>query len=805
MPLDGPPAQSYVQGICPARDGNLWVASEHLLRKWNGSGWVDNGIAAPWVNSPLTAFKEMPNGALAIGTQDQGLYLLMPQGEWMHFSRGNELLNDWIRSLCIDTEGNLWVATGGGGLALLRAGTIVAMNPPDQWQGRAVLSVCASRSGAVWIGTEGAGLYRIENGQWSHFGQAQGLANLFVWSVAEDTRGNLWAGTWGAGLFLRHDDVFKRAPGIQNITLPMPALLPQADGLLIGTEAGLLRYCGTNAVWIGQQPASVRADIRAIVEDKDGAIWFGALGGGLACLKNGQVQHYGKADGLSSDFVQCLHLDSSGALWIGTFGGGLDRLKNGAFAAITARQGLPNNIIGAIVDDDLGHYWMSSHAGIVRVAKANLDLCADGKTNFVHCDTFVRGDGLPTLECSTSFQPSACKTADGRIWFPTGKGLVAADPRDIHINNRPPPVAVEEVRVDGQAVAGGSTVANPLRIEPGQHRIEVDYTALSFVAPEKVQFRYRLEGLKTGWVEAGTKRSADFTYLPPGHYVFHVVACNNDGVWNKTGAAFAFELLPHFWQTTWFLVLSAAAIMAAAGMGVHLDARRRLHRKLELVERQRAVEQERARIARDIHDDLGASLTRISLLSDAVPTEQVSPPQAGEALGRIFTTSRQLVQTLDEIVWAVNPRFDTLDSLASYLGNYAQELLEAAGIRCRLDMPVSLPALPLTAEVRHILFLAFKEALNNVIKHAAASEVRITLALESGGLVLCVQDNGAGFASSPAMAAPLSKTARLTGGYGLGNMRQRLAEIGGRCEIHSLPEGGAKIQFFVPFQADSRG
>jgi signal transduction histidine kinase/ligand-binding sensor domain-containing protein len=800
--LDGPPEDSYVQGICPSRDGKLWVVSQNRLRKWNGSAWVDDGLPVPLKGSPLTAFIETQTGLLALGTQDKGLYLISAQGEMLSFSRANGLLNDWIRSLCADREGNLWVATGGGGVAILRAGCAATVNPPDQWQGRAVLSISSASDGGVWIGTEGAGLYHFKDGQWSQFGTNAGLVNLFIWSVVEDANGRLWAGTWGAGLFGKKDDLFVPAPGLEQITVPMTALLCiPGGGLWIGTEAGLLRYDGSRGAWFGQKPESARTDVRAIVQDSQGTVWFGMLGGGLACLSRGAVQHFGKADGLSSDFVQCLHLDAEGALWIGTFGGGLDRWKNGHFSAITARQGLPNNIIGCMMDDGRGSYWMSSHDGIIRVAKQELDLCADGKTNLVHCSSFGKSDGLPTLECSTGFQPAGCSTSDGRLWFPTGKGLVAVNPKEIHVNRLPPPVVIEEVRVDGRAFSTCANTEDPLRIAPGQHRIEIDYTALSFVAPEKVRFRYQLDGLETNWVEAGSRRGADFTYLPPGHYNFHVIACNNDGLWNTEGADFSFKLLPHFWQTSWFLVLSAGAIMAAAGASVHLDGRRRLRRRLELLERQRVVERERSRIARDIHDDLGASLTRISLLSDAVATDQVSPPQAGEALGRIFATSRQLVQALDEIVWAVNPRFDTLDSLANYLGNYAQDLLETASIRCRLDMPVQLPVRPLTTEVRHNLFLAFKEALNNVLKHAAATEVRVSLALAAEVLVLSVEDNGQGFTSPAVTLNPPTTATRASDGSGLTNMRQRLAEIGGQCEIQSLPGGGSKVRFTVPFNA----
>jgi signal transduction histidine kinase/ligand-binding sensor domain-containing protein len=692
------------------------------------------------------------------------------------------------------------VATGGGGLAILRPSCVAVVNPPDQWQGRAVLSVNASHDGGVWAGTEGAGLYHFMSGKWSHFGDTNsGLRNLFVWSVAEDECGNLWAGTWGGGLFVLKNGRFDFAPGLAQITVPMPAILSvPGDGLWIGTEAGLLHYNGTNGIWAGTKPEFVRTDVRTIIQDKNGAIWFGMLGGGLACLRNGVVQHFGKADGLSSEFVQCLRFDAEGSLWIGTFGGGLNRLKNGKFAAITTRQGLSDNIIGCILDDDDGNFWMSSHAGIIRASKEKMDLCADGKTNFVRCISFGKSDGLPTLECSTGFQPAGCKTPDGRLWFPTGKGLVAVNPKEMHVNHNPPPVVIEEVRVDGHSYLGQGNAKEPLRIAPGQHRIEIDYTALSFMAPERVRFRYQLDGFESHWEEAGTRRSADFTYLPPGHYVFHVTACNNDELWNLKGTDFAFQLLPHFWQTTWFLIFAAATIMACAGMGVHLDARRRLRRKLEVLERQRAVERERSRIARDIHDDLGASLTLISFLTDAVPADTVNPPQAGEALRRIFTISRQLVQALDEIVWAVNPRFDTLESLATYLGNVAQDMLETAAIRYRLDTPVCLPVLPLTTEVRHIVFLAFKEALNNVLKHAAASEVTVSICIEADSLVLSVEDNGKGFTSLEPSTVLTMATVRRSGGFGLTNMRQRMAEIGGHCEIRSVRGQGTNVRFIVP-------
>jgi signal transduction histidine kinase/ligand-binding sensor domain-containing protein len=794
--LDGPLEDSYVQGVCPSRDGKLWVVSQNRLRKWNGAGWVDDGMPAPLNGSPLTAFIETQSGLFLLGTQDKGLFLMNPQGETLNFSRSNGLQNDWIRSLCADREGNLWVATGGGGVAVLRASCAVTVNPPDQWQGRPVLSVSPSRDGGVWIGTEGAGLYHFQNGQWSHFGTNVGLPNLFVWSVAEEPDGQLWAATWGAGLFGKKDELFSLAPGLEQITVPMTALLcTRGGGLWIGTEAGLLHYDGKNGAWFGRNPESVRTDVRAIVEDRQGTVWFGMLGGGLACLSNSVLQHFGKENGLSSDFVECLHLDTKGALWIGTFGGGVDRLKNGQFSAITVRQGLPNDIIGCIVDDGDGNYWMSSHAGIIRVDKQDLDLCADGKTNLVHCASFGKSDGLPTLECSTGFQPAGCSTPDGRLWFPTGKGLVALNPKDIHVNQLPPPVIIEEVRVDGRPFALRLTAKEPLRIAPGQHRVEIDYTALSFVAPEKVRFRYRMEGLDGAWTEAGGKRSASFEYVPPGQYVFHVMACNDAGIWNEEGADVAFVMLPHFWQTWWFGTSLATLSLGVVGAGVWLDTRRRMRRKMETLERQKAVEHERSRIARDIHDELGSHLTRITMLSEPARHEPDAPHPGTTDVRQIYDIARALTRTMDEIVWAVNPQHDTPEGLVNYLEQFALEFLGAAGIRCRLDLPMQLPAWPLTAETRHNLFLALKEALHNAVKHAGATEVRIALTLEARTLTLSVEDNGCGFDPG----TPNST------GNGLENMRRRLEHIGGSCEIGRARGQGVKVVFIVPMRETPAG
>jgi signal transduction histidine kinase/ligand-binding sensor domain-containing protein len=790
----------YIQGIAASRGGGLWVACDGSIKKWRDGQWVADLGAAPWGRRALTRLMEAKNGTLVGGNSDYGICLVFPgqtNAAFLHFDHANGLPSDWVISLSEDREKNLWCGTGAG-LVVIRPNNLETISPPDKWKGCPVLSVLPAPDGALWIGTEGAGLYRLQNGGWTNFYPDQGIPNPYVWSLAADSAGRIWAGTWRGGLYAQKDDSFDIAPGLEDFRPPIPALLFLGDGLWIGTTSGALRYQNEKLEPFNEIAGKPFGDVRAIARDKSGAMWFGTAGGGLVRLQNGSFQRFKKNDGLSSDFIECLHFADDGALWIGTFGGGLCRFKDGKFAVIKREQGLPNGIIGHIEADGRGFLWMSSYGGILRANETDLNRCADGQLAEVSFLNYGINDGLPTLECSEGLQLAGGKTADGRLWFPTAKGLVAVDPADVKMNPLPPPVCIEEMRVDDKKFADGNA-AGPVKIPPGRHRIEFEYTGLSFVAPEKVRFKCRLEGFEPDWANVGAKRVATYNYIPPGNYSFQVAACNNDGVWNEAGAALIFEVLPYFWQTTWFRVLGGLATMLAAGGAVWLDTRRRMRRRLERAERQRDIERERSRIAKDIHDDLGASLTRIAMLSQSDRGEMQLPEPMTKNLDRIFATARELTRAMDEIVWAVSPRHDRLDSLASYLSRFAYEYLSVAEIRCRLDLPLHLPTLPVTAEVRHNLFLAFKEALHNIVKHAAANEVRVELKLEAAQLALHVADDGRGF--DPATPADGHAAAgRIACGNGLANMQRRLVDIGGVCEIRSEPGRGTMVTFTVPLR-----
>lgn len=804
-----PPDESSpppVQAICTAQAGGIWISMEGRIRRWDSGAWRSEPEEQPWKSQSVGCLVERAEGGLLVGTEQGGLYLQGAPGTVEHLSRTNGLGQNWVRSLCEDREGTIWVGLGNGGLTAIHAVSFERMNPPDQWGGRSVLALASSQEGGVWVGTEGAGLYRWQRGAWSHYATAEDREIGYVWALAHGGSGQLWVGTWSSGLLAGEKDGFHAPPGWSAPQAPITALLAgTGEEMWVGTAHGVGRYESGRLTWLEEQDGIRLAEVRCLAREDEEALWIGMYGGGLARYEAGRFQVFKKEDGLGTDCISCLHFDRKGILWIGTTGGGLVRYQAGRFARIGSRHGLPSVNISTIQEDNLGGVWLGSSAGILRVPKDALEACADGRASSIDVRAYGLGDGLETTECSSGFQPASCQTADGYLWFPTRRGLVRVHPAALVTNPLPPAVRIEQFRCQDEAMEiSHAEGAAPVEIPPGVEQFEFQFTALSLVAPEKVRFKYRLLGWEQDWVER-SQRSVAYRHLTPGDYRFQVIACNNDGVWNTAGATLAFVVLPHFWQTLWFrgLVYVGSGLMIA-GL-VLRETRRRLQHKLERLEHQRAVERERTRIARDIHDDLGASLTRITMLSQTARKELENPGAVAGHLTRIEGTARELTRAMDETVWALNPRHDTLDSLAGYLVRFAQDFLGPAGIRCRVDMPLTLPGWPLGAELRHNVFLAYKEAINNIVRHAGARAVNISLHPREDGFDLRVEDDGHGFdlaqVPSAASGAPPGRPA---GGNGLRNMHTRMDAVGGTMEIRSHGGGGTTVCLRVPFNPRTR-
>jgi signal transduction histidine kinase len=360
---------------------------------------------------------------------------------------------------------------------------------------------------------------------------------------------------------------------------------------------------------------------------------------------------------------------------------------------------------------------------------------------------------------------------------------VAINPKQTSPNHLVPPVVIEQMLVDGVTVPPVHNASSG--ISPRHRKIEIQFTALSFVAPENVVFRYKLDNWDDGWINAPRgQRSVSYSRLPAGSYVFHVIACNNAGIWNETGATLPFEVEPFVWQMWWFRLSTLAAIVLTVALAVRYQSHRKYRRRLIRLEEEALLQKERARIARDIHDELGANLTQISLLGKFTLNDLADPQKAGPHVAKMAAIARQGVRSVDEIVWAVNPRNDTLAQLLDYAGQYAVDFLHAAGIRCRIDLPENIPARELAADVRHGLFMVVKEALNNAVKHSGANEIIFRVELPGDRLILSIMDNGRGFAAGEDNALA----------DGLRNMTQRATDLGGSCEITSQPGNGTKVR-----------
>jgi signal transduction histidine kinase len=482
--------------------------------------------------------------------------------------------------------------------------------------------------------------------------------------------------------------------------------------------------------------------------------------------------------------IHALLPEADGTVWVGTSIGGLMRIKQGVRSSVTRMHGLPDDSVFQFLLDGAGQLWCGSPRGLFRVSLQELNEVADGRADKIAVFTYGRSDGLADFPFSNVASPANCRARDGRFWFATAKGVVSFRPDELPVNREVPPVVIEEVQINGGPVAP----RDGLFFSSQTERFQFHYTALSFTAPDKVRFRHRMDGVDADWVEAGANRQAVYSQLKPGSYRFQVIAANNDGVWNLRGATLSFTVEPVFWQTRWFAVVAAGLLAAGVVGAFRLATVRRLRRRLARLHEQHTLEQERTRIAQDIHDELGASLTQIGMLASFAGKSVDRPVEVAADLKKITDTAHEAVRAMDAIVWAINPHNNSLENFAAYVSRFAESFLPSAGIRFRFDAPADLPEQSLGSEQRHQLFLVVREALNNVVRHARAQEVWLRLTVRDGWFVVQIEDDGRGLpASEPE-----------PGSDGLANMRQRIESIGGVFEVESKPSAGTRLKIRLP-------
>ena len=757
--------------IAVARAGGVWVAGGRRLAKLHGETLTAVTAPPPWSGnvSPGVMYEDR-RGALWMAPPDQNL-VRWKDGVRVEIAAAH--LN--INALTEDDEGNLWVATGGNGLNRVQQARLMLVAEETNWSNSAG-SISEDQNGTLWFANREA-VRKITGGQIESLGPDTGWPKKLL-PVCPDQAGNLWFGM-GPDLYRRKADG-SEAPLLVE-TRPsgsIHVLFCARDGSLwVGRNSGSLRRHlpdGRSETFDGKTGYRGRG-VRAIGEDAAGHIWVGTEEGQLFEKTDQGFINRSATMGVPENAIRAIHGDAQGGLWIATAGAGLLVKADGRFVKITEAQGLPDDVISHVLEDDFGWLWLGSRRGICRVLKSDLYDYIGGRSSHIRPITYGRADGLSGISAVGSYQPTAWKTRSGRLWFVTRKGLVTADPAQIESTRRTPPVYLEQVLLDEHPVdLAKTTVLSSAR------KLEFQFTAPTYMAPERVRFRHRLEGFESDWVESGTRRFATYPALPPGRYVFAVSASSGDREWSAVPATLAFEVLPMWSETWWAQLLALTLLVASLVMLVRFWSHRRLKARLARFEQSQRLELERVRIARDLHDDLGASLTQASMMAEELSEDWSDIPDPKARSAALATRVRTIARDLDAVVWTVSPKNDSLASLSAYLADFAEEYFRTAAPECRTHVDDNIPAAPLSPEIRHHLFMIAKELLNNVLKHARAKKVDLTMRMRGGVFELIVADDGSGFSLA---------TAETSGRNGLANLRARAAEAGCSLEITSAPGG----------------
>ncbi|MEK7831091.1 MAG: two-component regulator propeller domain-containing protein, partial [Acidobacteriota bacterium] len=775
-------------GITPYEDsrGNLWIREGlnlYLLR--------DGTVTRLPDVSPLRPLYEDADGGIwfgkPLGLGHSGDFLTrFKDGRFTAFGEADGILNSSIRSIIGDREGSIWLATTRG-LYRARKRLMTAFSTESGLASHEVYPLAQSRDGQIWIGTTrglNRGSFRDGRGEIS-----PPILSGFAEALWEDAAGRMWVGI--DNRLLRYEN-----GKFQDLPLKAKVYGVSADRqgkYWVASDRGLFKLDGDKLVaHYTTNDGLPDNNVKTIHQDRHGTLWFGTHGG-LAQLKDGKFISYTAADGLAGNRVRAIHEDSDGALWIGTYDDGLSRLRDGKFFNYRTEQGLFDNGVFQILEDRHGNFWIGCNKGIYRVSRRELNEVAEGRLARVSSVAFGKRDGMLNTECNGGRQAAGFVAQDGKLWFPTMAGVVVIDPEAAPVNPLPPPVVIESVTLERDPVdfsfqlsgRGGVTVA------PGQRDLEISYTGLSFIRSEQVKFKYKLEGLDTDWVDVGTRRVAYFPYLSPGSYTFRISAANSDGVWNENGASLRIVVVPPFWRRWWFITLISLGVAGT----VLLIFRQRVarlkqaHAAQESFSRQLldSQEQERQRIAAELHDSLGQSLLIIKNRSFLALDSFDDTEAAREQVEEISEASAHAIEEVREIAYNLRPYKMERFGLTKTLQAMCQQAERTSGIRFVTELKNIDGLFSNEAELN--LYRVVQESVNNILKHSRATEARLTIEHNGREALMKIEDNGQGFNIAPQAGTTESRR----GGFGLIGMAERVRLLGGAYTLDSAPGRGTTI------------
>jgi len=695
-----------------------------------------------------------------------------------------------VSQMLEDMEGNIWAASPLNGLVSVRQARIEVLDVNEGQSERAVSAVFQDRAGVWWIANRRGGLSQWSPSGTRHLDLAPSRLSRPAAALFEDRESRMWVASRDGSVFRYENGLFQAQYTKTQVPSKVRSITQDPEGTLWFAGAqGLASQTGEGIRTYGKPQGVGDLDLTVVQNFPGGRVIAGGATGTVLLGGQDGFQVVGRPEDLEYQWISGILPVSATETWFSTLGGGLYLWNGSKWFSFDADEGLPDSRLTCVVDDGLGNLWMGSLGGIIRANRKELLDHAARPASRVRWLCLDHTDGMPSRECIGGFQPAGWLGRDGALWFPTGGGIARVRPDRVTPNAVPPPVYLQKTRANGVAHGSGD---GPVRTEPGRARLEFSFVGIGLGAPEKITYRARLSGLDETWRELGSQRVAAFEAVPPGKYTFEVMAVNGDGLRSVSPARIGVIIEPHFWETVWFFVGATALVLSTAvGIG-WLAARVRMKNRIQALKLRNAREGERSRIARDLHDDLGASITEISILAALAAEDAGEGPLHGP-LNQLSVKAKHVVGSLDEIVWAVNPREDTLRSLVDYLTAFAHEFLDIARIPLRLDVIREVPEIPLGTTRRHAVFLAARESLNNIVKHSGATEVTLAISLSEDVLEIRIGDNGRGF--EPDYAA---------GGNGLENLKQRMAEAGGDCRLETRRYQGTTVFLTLPLIAATK-
>jgi signal transduction histidine kinase/streptogramin lyase len=729
-------------------------------------------------------------GNLWIGTQTEGVYKKSPSSTSRFLYHEPSQVNR-VASIYSDREGNIWMGLERIGLVRLRDEVFTTYSTLDGLADNTAFSVTEGENGHMWIGTLG-GLTSLRGNEVKNFLTSARTADKVVTTVCVDREKVVWLGTISGQLKKMEDEVLVsiELPGSDGI--PIWVIYADSKGALwVGTARGLYHlHNGQIRHYKTHYDELTNDDVRAIVEDTHGNIWIGTSYG-LNKFADGKFIHYTDEKGLTNPVIVSLYTDNNSDLWVGTLGG-LWRLRDGQLSGFSMEHGLPDEQIGTILEDDQGNLWIGSQQGISRIEKIKLNEFLDGNLPVVPIKIFGREEGMRSSRMRITVNPSGWKAHDGTLWFATNEGIATVDPSVIESNPVAPPVHIVSMRVD-RSILRRLTSEIPVEVGTSHNEIEIMYSAPTFVNPAKTIFKYKLEGLSTDWVDAGIRRSAFFSSIPPGHYTFRVIAANEDGIWNETGASLALVVQPPYWMTWWF---RSIIIILFLSIGPAIYFRRisqlqKKHSRQEEFSRRllASQEEERKRIAAELHDSLGQNI--IIMKNRALLGRKAGADTAmvSEQFDEIVNTATATLEEMRKVAHNLRPihleRFGLTETIAHTVNNVGA----STGIDLRATLDPVDNILPSDVEIH--LFRIIQEALTNIVKHAGASAASVTTIKKDGLIEIVIKDNGRGFAAGEDVRKK---------GIGFDDIAQRVNLCGGRLTIDSFPGKGTTLNVILPVQ-----